>query len=61
MRRVGRETLTLIEVKRLYWNPAKLSEVTLDNLRLPVSSVEVEDTLSLQGDYGIRDFVKVRI
>jgi hypothetical protein len=61
LRKVSRETLLLIEAKKLAWNPTNRGEVLLDGVRLPVSSIDVEDTLKLQEEYNLKGFVKVRL
>jgi hypothetical protein len=61
LRKIGRETTLLIEAKKVSWSPTSRSDVVLDGIRLPVSSIEVEDTLRLQGEYGIKAFVKARL
>jgi hypothetical protein len=61
LRKIGRETTLLIEAKKVSWSPTSRSEVVLDGIRLPVSSIEIEDTLRLQGEYGIKAFVKARL
>ncbi len=58
--RVSRETTRLIEARKIAWSPASRGEVTLDGIRLPVSSIDVEDTLRLQQEYVVRGFVKAR-
>lgn len=61
LRKVGRETLLLIEAKKVSWSPTSRGEIVLDGVRLPVSSIEVEDTLRLQEEFGLRGFVKARL
>jgi hypothetical protein len=61
LRKVSRETLLLIEAKKVSWNPTSRSEVTLNGVRLPVSSIDVEETLKLQEEYSLRGFVKARL
>ncbi len=61
LKKVGRDTLLLIEAKRVDWTPTNRGEVVLDGVRLPVSSIDVEDTLRLQEEYNIRNFVKASL
>jgi len=60
-KKVSRETPLLVEVKKVSWSPTSRGEITLDGIRLPVSSIDVEDTLRLQEEYDIRNFVKARL
>jgi len=61
LRKVSRETLLLIEAKKISWTPASRGEITLNGIKLPVSSIDVEDTLKIQEEYNIRNFVKTSL
>ena len=62
LRKVSRDSLLLIEVGKVAWTPTSRGEVTVDEIRIPVSSLEIENTLKLQEEYGIfRSFVIARL
>jgi hypothetical protein len=61
LRKVGRETILLIGVEKLSWSPASRGQILLEGIRVPVSSIDVEDTLKLQKEYSLKGFVKVRL
>lgn len=59
--KISRDTTLLIQVDKVEWSSAISRQITIDNVPLPVSSLDIEATLRLQREHKLENFIKARI
>jgi hypothetical protein len=61
LRKISRDATILVEIDELAWNPTDRSGVKINGAVLSIESLDFEQTLKLQNDYCLGNFIKIRL
>lgn len=61
LRKISRDATILVEANKVVWTPTSRSEVAVDEIPLSIESIDLEQTLKLQTDYNIKNYIKLRL